>query len=216
MTKQIYSSDKVISSFTSGINAFYHPNYILPEVQTQIIDYLNHFRYSQVHYPKFGKERYTPRQTYCYGQFKNEPIASYRGKSFQTEPIPEWLNQLKTPIEEWVGLDFNAVIMNRYSSGQEYIGWHQDDETFLEHQTIASVTLGADRAFQFRSRPKESIQEITLRSGSLLLFSDGLLHSLPKRARVNTVRYNITFRKVNSNRGIGNYYYYNRGNDYAL
>lgn len=207
MQKRVYSSDELLSVK----QCYYQPNYVEPDLEADLIAFLDQFEYSHVHYPKFGKERYTPRQTWCYGQYNNEQVASYRGQSFNTEPIPFWLQQLKAPIEKFLGVDFNAVIMNKYRDGQDHINWHQDDEKFLEHTVIASISLGCERDFQFRRQMTDSIEEITLRSGSLLVFSEGLHHALPKRTRVSGTRYNITFRKVGSNLGIGNYYYYNRG-----
>lgn len=188
----------------------YQPNYCTPDFILDLKTFLDQFEFCQVEYIKYGQIRKTPRLTYCYGQYNKEPTARYRGVDFSTEPIPQWLLQLKAPIEQFLGCDFNAVIMNKYPTGDHHIGWHQDDESFLEHNTIASLTIGAERPFQFRHLDKGQIHEVELKSGSLLIFNQGLLHSLPKRTRVSGVRYNITFRKVKSGLGIGNYYYYNR------
>jgi len=211
MEKQIHPNDQHLSDFGAGISLWYHPTYLTEEVQQQLVSYLNTFLFCEVAYPKFGQVRKTPRLTYCYGQWESQSVASYRGKSFQTEPIPIWLQQLKAPIEEYFGLTFNAVIMNKYVDGQHQIGWHKDDEQFLAHQTIASITLGTERDFQFRAGEKTQTHELSLKSGSLTVFGDGLYHSLPKRTKCCGVRYNITFRSVQSAQGIGNYYYYNRG-----
>lgn len=209
MQKHVYPSYELLSR----PQCYYQPNYISSDLEADLIAFLDKFEYTHVHYPKFGKERYTPRQTWCYGQHNEEPVATYRGKSFLTEPIPLWLKQLKAPIEKFLGVDFNAVIMNKYRDGKDHIGWHQDDEKFLAHTIIASLSLGCERDFQFRTDMSHPIEQITMRSGSLLVFKDGLHHSLPKRAGVSDTRYNITFRKVANNLGIGNYYYYNRGSN---
>lgn len=219
MNKITYQNDKVIEKF-GNISAQYIPNYITPLLLEQLSKFLssaepiykglNTVPYVRVSYQKFAKLRFTPRFTWCYGQYNGESLASYRGQGFQTELIPQWLLDIKMPIEKYLGVDFNAVILNKYENGEDYISWHQDDEEFLEHHLIASISIGAERDFQMRTDKNETIHEIKLQSGSLIIFN-GVLHSLPKRMKVSGVRFNITFRKVKSNHGIGNYYYYNRG-----
>lgn len=209
MSKIIHDNKSPIFNFGEGIKACYISHFITLELQSQLIEYLDQFPYCQITYNKYGKIRQTPRLTYCYGQYNGESTAKYRGKEFQTEAIPEWLLQLKEPIEKYIGCDFNAVIMNKYINGENNISWHQDDESFLEHKIIASISLGQERAFQFKLTEHSQVHEITPISGSLLIF-DSLWHTLPKRAHIDQTRYNITFRKVKDSRGIGNYYYYNR------
>lgn len=219
MNKIIYENGQPITNF-GNISAQYIPNYVAPLLLEELFKFLsseepthkglNIVPYTRVSYEKFAKMRFTPRLTWCYGQYNGEPLASYRGQSFKTEPIPQWLLDIKAPIEKYLGVDFNAAILNKYEDGENYIGWHQDDEEFLEHHVIASISIGAERDFQMRSDKKGMIHEIKLKSGSLVIFN-GVLHSLPKRKKVSGVRFNITFRKVKSNHGIGNYYYYNRG-----
>jgi alkylated DNA repair dioxygenase AlkB len=205
MSKITYNNDQYIEYFGDGISARYIPNYVAPTLQTQLLNFLPTLPFTRVTYSKFNKLRHTPRLTWCYGQI-NE-TASYRGKTFKTEAIPQWLMDLKRPIEQYCGVDFNAVLLNKYQDGSDFINWHVDDEKFLDHHIVASITIGAERDFQMRGTEKGTIHELKLKSGSLLIFNDAL-HSLPKRSNTNGVRFNITFRKV---KDIGNYYYYNRG-----
>lgn len=209
MSKIVHANDQVIEFL--DLNAQYLPNYVSLELQQYLLNFLPTLPWTRVAYDKFGESRSTPRLTWCYGQFASIPTASYKGRTFNTEPIPAWLNDLKAPIEAYLSTDFNAVIINQYTSGQDYISWHQDDEKFLDHHIVASISIGSERDFQMRASEKGTIHEISLKSGSLVIFN-GTLHSLPKRSNQNGVRYNITFRKVKNNIGIGNYYYYNRGN----
>lgn len=216
MAKILHNNSEYIQSFDPNINAQYIPNYLTPDLQLSLLNFLPTLPWTRIIYDKYGETRSTPRLTWCYGQIAGHNTASYKGKVFNTEPIPEWLNQLKTPLEQFlfsyynVKIDFNAVILNQYTSGQDHINWHQDDEKFLEHHVVASISIGSERDFQMRAFEKGVIHEISLKNGSAIIF-DKTLHALPKRANVNGVRYNITFRKVKDNTGIGNYYYYNRG-----
>jgi alkylated DNA repair dioxygenase AlkB len=220
MNKVFYGQEQHIKKFADNIPAEYIPEYLSPLVQEDLYNFLSsHYPsykgiptvpFVRVQYDKFAQLRSTPRLTWCYGQFNGNETASYRGRTFKTEPIPQWLIDLKTPIEEYLGIDFNAVIINKYQSGEDHINWHQDDEKFLEHHVVASISIGAERIFQMRDSEKGIIHEIQLKNGSLVIF-DGVRHSLPKRANVKGIRFNITFRKVKDNNGIGNYYYYSRG-----
>lgn len=208
MSKRQYANDKPIN-FGDGIAAIYIPQYLTPELHDQLVKFLpENVPYTRVSYQKYGKLRNTPRLTWCYGQYNNQDTATYRGKTFKTEPIPDWLLQIKAPIERFIGVTFNTVILNKYTDGKDHIGWHSDDEEFLQHHYIASISIGASRDFQMRVN-NGPIHEIKLKEGSLLVF-DGVKHCLPKRKGCSQTRYNITFRCIKDAKGVGNYYYYNR------
>lgn len=210
MSKIIHDNTQLNTDFGEGIKAYYFPDYINGDNYDIISNILESHPFTQVSYTKFNKIRHTPRMTYCYGRFNDQTTASYKGVSFDTQVLPEWLEELKSPIDTYLGCKFNAVIMNKYINGSNNIAWHQDDETFLQHKMIASITMGQERPFQFRVSADSPIHEITLKSGSLFIFDEGLSHCIPKRAHIDGIRYNITFRQVKNNLGIGNYYYYNR------
>jgi len=160
----------------------------------------------------YAKTRITPRLTWCYGRLQNE-IVRYRGKNFTTELMPDWLVSLRDQIAEKTGFCANACILNFYTHGSEHINWHADDETFLEEKTVASISLSGERVFSMRNDKYRF--DITLRDGSLLMMYDAIEHCLEAQENVRG-RFNITFRKLNSEKGIGNYYYYNRGLSYAI
>ena len=63
---------------------------------------------------------------------------------------------------------------------------------------------------------EKKIHEITLKEGSLAMLVNGPEHSLPKRANINGIRYNITFRNIGKMEGFGNYYMYGRGAPYEV
>ena len=66
---------------------------------------------------------------------------------------------------------------------------------------IASLSLGAERKFQMRQKPKGAICDLWLSHGSLLVmqpgFQEGWLHQLPKTKNTE-VRINLTFRPFHS------------------
>lgn len=218
--KIIHPSNVDITDFGEKSNeyipAFYYPNFLSQMQMQGLLLHLEQVPFTKVVYDKYGKPRSTPRHTFCYGQLDNQSVARYRGADFNTEPIPDWLDKLRQQVEIKTKANYNAVILNKYLDGSEFINWHQDDEQFLAHERVASLSFGQPRDFQFKLTEDSIVHEICLQPGSLFIINDGLWHSLPKRARQNNIRYNITFRCLGTQKGVGNYYYYNRGNEYRI
>jgi len=102
---------------------------------------------------------------------------------------------------------FNYCLLNHYRSGEEYMGWHSDDEKMLDlHSPIASVSFGVTRNFDIRARKKMGgekrtrLARIPLGDGDLLLMfppmQDHYEHGVPVEKRVAGDRINLTFRRV--------------------
>lgn len=116
----------------------------------------------------------------------------------------EWstcLYEIKTQIEKLVGKSFNGCLLNLYHDGNDYMGWHTDDEPDLvKHSTIASLSLGAERKFSFKHKNQDKKLDILLENGSLLLMKgetqDHWKHQLPKSLKVKEPRINLTFRQM--------------------
>lgn len=199
--------------FDNLINAHYYPDFVSePEDKAIINFFLTNIPWSRVEYPMYGKTRVTPRLTWCYGRI-NDRIVRYRGKEFETEEFPIWLQNVRDAIADLTGFVANAAILNNYPTGDDHINWHADDEQFLEEKTVASISLKAERVFSMRNEDYRF--DITLRDGSLLMMYDGAEHTLDADKEAGQ-RFNITLRKLNSEKGVGNYYYYNRGMSYAI
>ena len=120
------------------------------------------------------------------------------------EPLPwtEALAEIKDAAEAASGVEFNGVLLNRYRSGQDSMGWHADDEPeFGDDPVIASVSFGGSRTFQLKhKRRKELKGSIELTHGSLLVMRGGTqanwVHQVPKTAKAVRERLNLTFRRI--------------------
>jgi alkylated DNA repair dioxygenase AlkB len=198
------------TNFDSIINAKYYCDFV--KENSIVKTYLRSIPWTRVEYQMYGKTRITPRLTWCYGRL-DDRIVKYRGKKFLTEPFPEWLIELRDSVAEKTGFVANASILNFYPDGSDHITWHADDEKFLEEKTVASISFCSERVFSMRN--DEYRLDITLRDGSLLMMYDATEHCLDSQ-KVARGRFNITFRRLNSEKGMGNYYYYNRGPEYAI
>lgn len=141
-------------------------------------------------------------------------IVKWKGIEFETDPFPQWLKEIKNNIESDTKLEFNSCILNMYEDNNDSISFHVDAERFLKHNAIASLSLGDSRIFKYKKNGK--INTIELKSGSLSLLLNGLEHSIPKSKNIQNIRYNITFRCLKDNHGLGNYYRYNRGTKYEI
>ena len=130
----------------------------------------------------------------------NYPYA-YSHRTYQPRPWTPTLLKLKKHIEAATSSQFNSVLLNRYESGSDSVGWHADDEPEMSREhPIASLSLGATRSFQMR-RGDGPIQGIELRHGSLLVMHAGMQqewkHRIPKTKKPCGRRINLTFRWMN-------------------
>lgn len=112
---------------------------------------------------------------------------------------PKDLERMKEEVESITGVRYRGVLLNLYESGDVGLGWHSDKDNLEDTSSIASVSLGAERRFDFRHNDTGEKISIVLEHGSLLEMK-GLLqnfwqHHLPKCRHVRHPRINLTFRK---------------------
>lgn len=135
--------------------------------------------------------------------WQGEPDAVYVYSGIRNLPQP-WtptVAQLKSAAEAICATRFNSVLINRYRSGTDSMGWHADREPELGFQpVIASVSLGAARTFDLRHNKSGVVQSYSLKGGSLLVMKGDTQsdwrHRIPKEPRVMGERINLTFRWV--------------------
>jgi alkylated DNA repair dioxygenase AlkB len=152
----------------------------------------------------YGRRRPIPRSQVWMG----DPEASYRysQRDFQPEAWHPAVRELRDRVQSRVAehdprARFNSVLVNRYASGDERMGWHSDDEPELgSAPRVAALSLGAERPLRFRPRhgPRQAFN-VWLPHASLLLMGRGcqrvLQHALLPRA-IPGVRISLTFRQV--------------------
>jgi alkylated DNA repair dioxygenase AlkB len=126
---------------------------------------------------------------------------SYSNNLLETRIWSPLLLEIRAKIETFLNFSFNSVLVNLYRNGEDYVGWHCDNEVELGEQPfIASLTLGAERLFEFRHKKSLQQGQVLLRSGTLLMmqpdFQHHWLHRVPPDKNVQQGRINLTFRKV--------------------
>jgi alkylated DNA repair dioxygenase AlkB len=148
----------------------------------------------------YGKVVYLPRYSAWYGD--NDKPYTYSGLTLLPNEWNKGLLYLKKEIEKTVDIKFNSVLMNWYRDGHDYLNWHTDAEKELgQNPVIGSVNFGASRDFLIRNNKDNTMKlTIPLKNGTLLIMKGELQHywqhSVPKRAKVKDVRFNLTFREI--------------------
>jgi len=149
----------------------------------------------------FGKHYITKRKVAWYGD--SDYKYTYSNTTKKALAWTKELQTLKQIAQDFSRIKFNSCLLNLYPTGEVGMGWHSDDEKSLgKETTIVSITFGAERkmSFKHKSRHKKSPEKssIFLENGSLLIMKGSTqthwLHSLPKTAKVNSPRINLTFR----------------------
>jgi alkylated DNA repair dioxygenase AlkB len=179
----------------------YYPNFFnKKESDTHLKYLLENTRWKQDVINMYGRILDLPRLSAWYGD-TDKPY-SYSGINLNPEPWSEQLMVIKSKIESIAKVDFSSVLLNRYRSGSDYVGWHTDSEKELgPDPIIGSVNFGATRKFQLRriDNSKEKF-EVELGHGSLLVMGKGTQlhwqHQVPKTAKKINERINLTFRKI--------------------
>ncbi|CAO2823567.1 unnamed protein product [Amaranthus hypochondriacus] len=219
-----------ITNLGNGSEIVYFPRFLSYDDAWRCFDYLNtQIPWSRPTIRVFGRSCVQPRDT-CYVASEGLPKLVYSG--YQPQPC-SWhrfplLLQLLRAVEEAIpGSRYNSLLLNRYSGGNDYVGWHSDDESLYgPTPQIASLSFGCERDFFLKKRPSKSSpsqvvekkskdepmrkrlkrsnntdqHSFTLKHGSLLVMRGytqrDWIHSVPKRAKVDAVRINLTFRLV--------------------
>lgn len=182
--------------------AEYIPNFLSKEEADGYFDLINSDTpWDRPLIKMFNKTFPVPRDTawyggkgYVYSGIKNNPL-----------PLTETLEKLKKKVSEKCEAEFNSLLLNRYQSGIDKLGWHADDEPELKNcLCIASISFGEGRDFRIRKKSiyrssEDSVKKIFLEHGSLLIMRSPMQtyweHEVPKR-KTNEARINLTFRNV--------------------
>ncbi|PSV34605.1 MULTISPECIES: alpha-ketoglutarate-dependent dioxygenase AlkB [unclassified Photobacterium] len=178
---------------------YWHPQFLNLQQSEQYFQQLkNELNWQQEHITLFGRSVLQPRlQTWL-----GDAVYTYSGLTMHPQPWTSAILDLKAQCEQQAKTSFNSVLGNLYRDGEDYMGWHQDNERELGHQpVIASLSFGVTRQFVFKHKTTKEKIAFQLTPGSLLIMAGETQqywqHALPKTKRVNEPRINLTFRYIN-------------------
>ncbi|KAK7246006.1 hypothetical protein RIF29_40863 [Crotalaria pallida] len=183
----------------------------------------NHIPWTRPTIRVFGKSCLQPRDT-CYVATPGLTELSYSGyqpHAYSWDDYPPLQEILDAVHKALPGSSFNSLLLNRYKGGNDYVGWHADDEKLYGPMPeIASLSFGCERDFILKKKPCKKSSDgsdeparkrvkksnhadqhtFRLKHGSLLVMRGytqrDWIHSVPKRAKAEGTRINLTFRRV--------------------
>ncbi|KFM66967.1 Alpha-ketoglutarate-dependent dioxygenase alkB-like protein, partial [Stegodyphus mimosarum] len=211
-TEEVRPGICVLSETENGISRIiYEPDFLSQEIADEYFEILFHATtWSDKKIVIKGEEITQPRLVAWYGPF---PYA-YSGAILEPAEMPPKVNEIRQMIERFLkangrDVQFNSVLLNLYRNEKDSVAWHSDDElTMGVDPTIASVSLGAVRKFEMRSKKhlvtKQSLGDadyfVNLEHGSLLIMDGSVQldwqHRVPKHFHSKEPRINLTFRTV--------------------
>ncbi len=117
----------------------------------------------------------------------------------KSKPMTLNLDLLLELINDMFGSKFNGILINRYSSGEEYIGPHSDDEKNLDKTGVVAISYGGERIFRIRNKnTKEIFQDIPISNLDIIHmggnFQKEFTHEIPHTKKLVDIRYSFTFR----------------------
>ncbi|MGF1707500.1 alpha-ketoglutarate-dependent dioxygenase AlkB family protein [Enterovibrio baiacu] len=177
---------------------FWQPNFFSEEEAAEIFsELLSTLPWQQQPISMFGREVLQPRLQASFG----DKAYGYSGLELPAANMPPSLEQLKKSCEAQANTSFNSVLANLYRDGQDYMGWHQDNEVELgKEPAIASLSFGETRRFVLKHLESGEKREFELNSGALLIMAGKIQtywqHSIPKTAKMKGQRINLTFRNI--------------------
>ena len=154
----------------------------------------------------YGKEILIPRKQVAYGEkgttysFSNSTVLA-KDWNEDTE-LCKVILFIRNKIASRFKFKPNFVLINRYEDGNQYIGFHADDEKDLNMFTpIAGVSFGAEREIVFMNKTDSSNKKkLLLKNGSCycMHYPTNLhyMHSVPKDKNIKSARISFTFREM--------------------
>lgn len=178
----------------------WHPAWLAPQAAADVLARIvaeTGWRQERIRTPGGWVDQ--PRLTAWQGD--SGAIYVYSGIRNVPQPWTPTVGELRDAISQHCGVRFNSVLLNRYRTGTDSMGWHADHEPELGPEPIiASLSLGVARRFDLRHNVTAVVRSFRLMSGSLLVMrgktQSEWRHRVPKEPTIAGERVNLTFRLV--------------------
>ena len=146
----------------------------------------------------FGKECHQQRDV---GFFSDESVGYWYSRTLmESQPLTHHMQQLLVYINNIYGSEYNGILINRYLTGEEYIGAHSDDESGLDKSGVVALSWGSTRKFRIRNKKTKKIfMDVPLEHLSIINmggdFQKEFTHEVPAEKKVKNMRISLTFRR---------------------
>ncbi|KAL4585974.1 hypothetical protein LXL04_010602 [Taraxacum kok-saghyz] len=145
-----------VTDLGNGSDVVYIPWFLTPEKSWEYFHYLNkHIPWTRPTIRVFGKPCLQPRDV-CYiasEGLKELSYSGYKPNAYSWDVFPPLKEILDEVHKAFPGSQFNSLLLNRYNNGNDYVGWHSDDEKLYGNTPeIASISFGCERDFLLKKR----------------------------------------------------------------
>ncbi|XVF26233.1 hypothetical protein REPUB_Repub13aG0281500 [Reevesia pubescens] len=149
----------------NGSEVVYVPRFVGYDDAWEFFNYLHtHIPWTRPTLRVFGRSCLQPRDT-CYVATAGLPDLTYSGyqpHAYSWDDFPPLKDILDTVHKLLPGSTFNSLLLNRYKGGNDYVGWHADDEKLYgPTPEIASISFGCDREFLLKKKTHKSSSDGT-------------------------------------------------------
>ena len=123
----------------------------------------------------------------------------YSKRILKSQNMPEYMASIMAKVNRVLNHNFNAILLNHYANGKEYISAHSDSQIGLKTNIVASISVGEDRIFRIRDKETNNVvlDVPTYERGLLLMIGDfqqHYTHEIPVDKRITMPRWSLTFR----------------------
>jgi alpha-ketoglutarate-dependent dioxygenase alkB family protein 2 len=203
---------RLIANLNEKIFISYYKNFINDD-DSKLFDFFEkHIIYNTDEQSKikiFGKEMSIPRKQVAYGDLNTN--YSFSGTKVVTrdwnsttedKELCDLLLLMRNKVASRFNFQPNFVLINRYEDGDQYVGYHSDDEKDLvKGAPIVGISFGAEREISFMSiSNNENKKRMLLKNGSVFCMhyptNKFYMHSIPKQKGINRPRISFTFRQM--------------------
>lgn len=153
----------------------------------------------------FGKEHVIPRKQVAFGD--KGITYSFSGNTVNAldwntdNELCKTIRFIRDKVAKRFNFNPNFVLVNRYENGNQYIGYHSDDEKdLIQDAPIVGVSFGAEREILFKNKATGKVKSLLLKHGSAFCMycptNANYMHSIPARKGVGGPRISLTFREM--------------------
>jgi alkylated DNA repair dioxygenase AlkB len=191
-----------------NLNIHLYENFLPKDMANDLYELLNCTEYNPKEKSAViirGRKTYIPRSQIAYG----DPNTSYNFSGIQVKAkswdsngkLEYYLRYIRNRLESTFRYKLNFVLVNRYVNGNEYIGYHKDDEKDLgEDPKILGISLGVGREMYFKHDTTGEVIKVKLPHNSLVVINNPTnkywKHSIPKKAKLMQTRISLTYRNM--------------------
>lgn len=148
----------------------------------------------------YGKVAYQHRSVGFFTDDNKVKGYRYSGQIMKSQRLSNIMKNIINKVNLLLKTKFNAILLNYYANGNEYISAHSDSATGLKNNIIASISIGKDRTFRIRNKKtKDIVIDIqTYENGIIIMsgnFQEEFTHEIPIEKEIIEPRWSLTFRE---------------------